>query len=59
MTGLSAFCILYLIFVVYLGVYAYSNPDPAHSYYIDGLDTPGVTKDAALTLAKERDIGVR
>lgn len=57
--SLSVLSILYAIFVIYQGIYAYANPDPAHCYYIDGLDTPSLTRDGAETLAKERGIAIR
>ena len=59
LSALGVFCILYLIFVIYLGVYAHANPDPAHAYYVDGLDTPGLSKEAVETMAKDRGVGVR
>ena len=51
--------ILYGILVIYLAIYAYSNPDPPHCYYIAGLDTPAITKSTALILAREEEIPVR
>lgn len=49
----------YAVFVVYLGLYAYGNPDPAHCYFIDGLDTTGTTRANAVTLAEDRGIEVK
>ena len=59
MTSMGVCSLLYAIFVIYLGIYAYANPDPSHSYYIDGLDTTGMSRMAAETLAKERGIPVK
>ena len=58
-TALGVFVLLYSIFVVYLGIYSYGNPDPAHCYYIDGQDTTGLSKTVATTLADERSIQIR
>jgi len=55
----GTFVVLYAIFVIYLGVYAYGSPDPVHSYYIDGLDTTGLSKASAETMAKDRGIAIR
>ena len=51
--------ILYTVLVIYLGIFSYGNPDPVHCYYIDGLDTTGLSKAAVSTLAIERNIPVR
>ena len=56
---LGAFVILYTIFVVYLGIFSYGNPDPVHCHYIEGLDTPGLSRAAVTTLANERAIPIR
>lgn len=58
-TSVSVCSILYVIFVIYLGVYAYANPDPVHAFYVDGLETPGITKETAQQLAIDRGIEVR
>jgi len=51
--------ILFIMLVVYLGVYGFSNPDPAHCYFVGGLDTPTTTSAAAEALAKEKSIEVK
>lgn len=38
------FGVLYMIFVICEGVYAYGGPDAKHAFYIEGLDTPALTK---------------
>ena len=58
-TIVSVLTILYAIFVVFLGVFAHGTVDPLHCYYIDGVETPGLTKDAVSKLATDRDIPVR
>ena len=55
----GTFVVLYAIFVIYLGVYAYGGVDPAHSFYIDGLDTTGLSKASAETMAKDRGVAIR
>ena len=59
LTSLGVFCIVYMVFVIYLGVYAYANPDPARCYYVDGLDTTGLSKETVETMAKDQNITVR
>jgi len=39
-------------------MYTYGNPDPRHCYYIDGLDTTGLSKAAVVTMAEERGIQI-
>ena len=56
---LGSVCILYAVFVIYLGVYAYANPDSNTAFYVDSLDTPALTKEAAVTMANDRGITVR
>merc|ERR1712060_677240 len=46
---------LYLVWFIYLGVYAYANPDKKAAFYIDGLDEVALTRDAILTKAGEAD----
>ena len=58
-TIVSLLTIAYGIFVVYLGVFAHGNPDPPHCYFIDGLETTGLTRATVTTLAFERGIPVR
>ena len=50
---------VYTVFVIYLGLYAYGNPDPNHCFYIDGLDTSGTSRANAIDLAIDRGIEVR
>ena len=49
----------YVVFICFLGIYAYGNPDPPHSYYIEGLETPGLTKNTVRKLAFERGIKIK
>ena len=51
--------LLYAMFVVYLGVYGYANPDPESCFYIDRIDTPSLTREGAEEFAKEKGIDVR
>ena len=43
-TSLAVLFAIYTVYVIYIGLYAYWNQDPQHCYYIEGLDTTGVTK---------------
>ena len=45
--GTGTTVIVYGIFFFYLGLYGYGNPDPEHSYFIDGVDQTALTKEAA------------
>lgn len=45
--------------VVYLGVYGYANPDPEHVFFVDGVETPGVTKEAVEQMAKDKSVEVK
>ena len=49
----------YIVFVIYLGVYTFNNPDPKNCFFIDGLDKTAPTKLAAVKLAADRDIPVK
>ena len=51
--------VVYLIFFIYLGVYGFANPDPAHAYFIDGVNKPALTREAAISLAAENNVTVR
>ena len=46
MASLGTYSLLYVIFMAYLAVYGWKNPDPANCFFIDGLDAPGLTKEA-------------
>ena len=48
----------YIVFVIYLGLYAYDNPDPENCFYIDGLDKTTPTKLEAINLAIDRGIPI-
>ena len=39
----SIFVSVYAVFVIYLGLYAYGNPDPFHCFYVDSMDTTTTT----------------
>ena len=43
-TSLAVFFAIYTVYVIYIGLYAYRSQDPQHCFYIEDLDTPGVTK---------------
>lgn len=51
--------VLYLVFVICMGVYGYGGPDMKNAWYIDGVDTPALTKKGAITIATERKIEVK
>ena len=46
MASVGSFSLLYFIFMIFMAVYGWSNPDPANCFFIDGLDTPALTKAA-------------
>lgn len=48
---LGAAIAVFNVIVVFLGIYAYGNPDPRHCFYINGLDTTALNKQSAITLA--------
>jgi len=50
--------IFYALFIIYLGIYGYGNPDPEHAFYIDGLEKPTTTKTLAESLAKDKNIEI-
>ena len=56
---LGAAAITYGVFFIYLGIYGYNNPDPEHAYFIDGVDKPALTREAALSLASAANVTVR
>ena len=58
-TSLAVLFTVYAVFVVYLGLFAYGNPDPNHCFYVDGLDTPAKSKQSVMILAGDRDIRVK
>ena len=51
--------LVYGIWTIYQGVYGYSSSDPAHAYYIEGVDKTGITKDAVTALATEANVTVK
>jgi len=51
--------LLYSFLIVYLGVYGYANPDPENCFYVDGVDTPGLTAESTEALATEKGIAIR
>ena len=40
-------------------MYGYGGPDSKHAFYIDGVDTPAMTKKGAITIATERKIEIK
>mmetsp|Transcript_25131 Transcript_25131/g.29494 ORF Transcript_25131/g.29494 Transcript_25131/m.29494 type:complete len:311 (+) Transcript_25131:50-982(+) len=53
------FLVLYLVFVVCEGIYGYSGPDMKTAWYIDGVDTPSLSRKGAITMATEREIPIK
>ena len=51
--------VLYILLVVYLGIFGYNNPDPESCFYIDGVDTTAKTRIAAVNKAVEVEVKVR
>ena len=58
-TLVSVFVVAYAVFVIYLGLFAYGNPDPSNCFFIDEMDTTATSKFAAVTMAIDRGIRVR
>ena len=56
---LSVVSVTYFVFMIYLGIYAYGNPDPASAYFVDGVDSTALTRVAIVNKAGELDIAVR
>ena len=48
MAGVGTYSLLYVIFMAYLAVYGWKNPDPANCFFVDGLEQPGLTKEAVI-----------
>ena len=55
-TGLFA---IYAVYVIYIGLNAYSEKDPDHCFYIDGVETPGTTSQNVRQSAEELGIAVK
>ena len=49
---------LFIVLTVYCGVYAYNSPDPANAWIIKGIDSPSLTKEAAVDKATAEGITV-
>jgi hypothetical protein len=47
---------VFVTITVYLGIYAYNNPDTGSCWVVKGLDAPQLTKDGAI--AKSAQLGV-
>ena len=46
MASVGTYSALYVLFMSFLAVYGWKNPDPANCFFIDGLDAPALTKEA-------------
>jgi len=59
-TGLIGLLLLttFIVLTVYLGQYAFSNPDPSSCWITKGVDAAALTKDAAILKAKEASVDV-
>ena len=55
----SVFIGLYLFFTVYFYAYAFGSPDPKGCYFVSGLDTPELTRNAVVQAAKEANVDVK
>ena len=53
-----SFTLGYLILSVYLGIFAYANPDPDHCYYIIGLDQVASNTSVVKLIALAKGIHV-
>lgn len=51
--------ILYTVFVFFLGIYGYNNPDPDACYFIEGLETTELTRADAISKAASLGVPVK
>ena len=61
-TSITIFGLLaigYLVLMIYLGIYAYGNPDPKTAFYIDGVDAVSLNKEAISASATKYGVTVR
>ena len=49
---------LFIVLTIYCGVYAYSNPDPANSWIVKGVDSPALTKSAIVDKATSEGVTI-
>ena len=59
MAGVGSYSLLYVIFMAFLAVYGWKNPDPANCFFIDGLDAPALTKELITEQAAAKGVAVR
>lgn len=47
----GAFWLLYGIFTIFLAAYGYGGSDPKNCFYVDGVDSVGLTREQAIGTA--------
>ena len=58
-TVVGILAIGYLVLMIYLGIYAYGNPDPKTAFYVDGVESVALTKEAITASATKFGVRVR
>ena len=58
-TVVGILAILYLILMIYLGIYAYGNPDPKNAFYVDGVDSIALNRESITSSAAKYGVKVR
>ena len=56
---LSITVIIYAVVMIYFGVYAYGNPDPAECFFIDGVESTRRSRQAITDQAERLSVEVR
>ena len=51
--------ILYFVLIIYLGYFAFDNPDPKHCYYTEGLSSPDTSIAEAESEAAKEGVTIR
>ena len=59
LSAVSLLSVAYTIFIVYLGVYAFNDPDPKGSFYVDGVDEVALTRESIIAKAGEESVDVK
>lgn len=55
----GSYALLYSIFTIYMAVYGYGGPDPKNCFYVDGVDSTAITREAAIGTATAAGVQVK
>ena len=44
----GTYALLYFIFLICMAVYGYGGPDPKNCFYVDGINSVALTREAAI-----------